>query len=209
MRTQPGKGVTLVEVLIAMFIFGLSVLPIISTFSQSFTLASKQVDQEMGLKIAEAAMNKVCAVEFGALDTQKSGPANTPLPFEIQTPAGMVNTVINLGSSNLSTAAGGGMVTIGKTEFRINVSTSKEFEGFSFPVVTPPTNALVYSFPDLTPLNPPAGLPFFPPPPDFPPGAIIASYSCPQSFLKINVDVTYGDPRRTISLTSFRADLRE
>ncbi len=197
------EGLTLPEVLVALIVLAVAVFPLIRVFSSSYVLASKQTFQEQALKIAEATLAKLMAVNFEILD---NCPASVDLPFEVIHSSGTLNGRITLQGSP---ALGSGSVDIGRVHYGIQAQITREFFG---PAGS--SNALMFHYfhplppPDLKPEPPPPPSPPLPPfllPP--PPGLMIATYSCPDCFLKIAVTVTNPESQ-PVRMATFRADLR-
>ncbi|RCK76713.1 MAG: hypothetical protein OZSIB_3305 [Candidatus Ozemobacter sibiricus] len=196
-------GLTLPEVLVALVILAAAVFPLIRVFGTSYALTSKQAFQEQGLKIAEAALAKLMGVQFELLDNAST---SVDLPFEVIHASGSSNGKITLQGSP---ALGSGSVDIGRVRYDIQVQVFREFSG---PAGS--SNALMFHFfhalppadPNAGPLPPPPPppLPFLPVPP---PGLMIATYSCPDCFLRIAVTVSNPESQ-PVRLATFRADLR-
>lgn len=186
--TSRARGLTMPEVLVAIAIMAIAVFPLIRAFSQSYGLASKQAFQEQALKIGEAVLAKLLAVRFEMLD-QPSGVA--VVPFEVIHPSGTLNGTLELAGSP---ALGSGSLDTGKVTYRIETRTTREYAG---PAGGP--QALMFSY--VLPMPPP------PPAPPFPPVPTLATYSCPDPFLKLEVTVSYAEGL-PVKLATFRADLR-
>ncbi|HEY9071610.1 MAG TPA: hypothetical protein VIV61_15220 [Candidatus Ozemobacteraceae bacterium] len=172
-------GISLVELLVAFFLIALIILPIMRALPQSFGIAGRQADQEIALKIGESAINTLLAVPFDVI----AGPAGPrAIPFEIRTGSEVL-------AANLALAGplGTGTVRIGRTEFQLRITLRPEFSG---PPQSP--SALVFSY-----IDPLAPVPR------------IATYACPDPFMRIQVEVEYGQKGVPVSLTTFRADLRQ
>ena len=80
-------GITLIEVLIALIILALAVLPAVGTFSTYFSTATRQMEQEMALKIAESVVNLLQTLSF---ETFLHGSMDD-CALDIQTPDGLVS----------------------------------------------------------------------------------------------------------------------
>lgn len=184
----------MVEVLLAMFIMALAVLPLFRTFSQSYALATKQSEQQMALKIAEAAINKLLAVQFAQL----SGDAPPEdVPFEVQAPSGAVGGVLALvpGGGSLCTIGTASLQLGGRKEFSVQVQVEREFEGRAMgapPVIGPKT--LLFSYCEDSYVD--AAIPM-----------IVQQYACSDHLLRISVNVTFGLPQMTLALHTFRVDM--
>ncbi|HNV70850.1 MAG TPA: type II secretion system protein [Candidatus Ozemobacteraceae bacterium] len=169
-------GISLIELMVALVLVGIAVIPVIPVFTQSYVSSSRQVDQEMAIKIAEATVNQMGAVRFDHLNNPGVG-VSVPLRYEV--PGGTVNASLNLSGSP---GTGSASFKIAKTPYEVGVSVTRLFDAVS--------NPLVFYYFDAF-----AGK--------------IASYACPDDFLKIDVLVQYqpGDVPVIASLTSFRANL--
>ena len=84
------SGVTLIEVLIALIILSLAVLPAVGTFSTYFSTATRQMEQEMALKIAESVVNLLQNLSYESIREGTMGDC----ALDIQTPDGNVTGVI-------------------------------------------------------------------------------------------------------------------
>ena len=80
-------GVTFIEILIALFILALAILPAVGTFSTYYTSATRQMEQEMALKIAESVVNLMQTISYEQLTDETA----FPMQLDIQTSD---NTVI-------------------------------------------------------------------------------------------------------------------
>lgn len=89
-KNKNGKsGITLVEILVALLVLALAVLPAVGTFSSYYSTATRQMEQEMALKIAEATVNLLNSVSFDQFVTGDI--TQMPLALDIQTPDGTFN----------------------------------------------------------------------------------------------------------------------
>jgi hypothetical protein len=203
-------GVTLAEILLAMLILGMAVLPIIRAFSQSYALAGRRLDQEIALKMAEATLNTLMGVKFDTLD-KPSGDSTIPMRFE--TPSNP-NLAVDfpLGPSGSDGPAQGTLaLTVGKSTFTIEAKVIRVFQGVP-PHVTPPTSPdppllyLTYPYNEYGPIAAGTGLV------DYAPIAShVASYTCPDNFLGIQVHVRYSvnNLPQEFSTCSFRSNLNQ
>lgn len=191
------KGVSLPEVLVAILIMAGALFPLIRIFSRSYLHSSKQAYQEQALKIAEGVLAKLMAVQFELLEAPSGA---VDLPFEVVHGNGSIGGQITLAGVP---PIGSGTVSIGKVGFHILAEITREFHG-------PPggPNALMFHhFAAGSPPPPPAPLfpPYIPPPP---PGQVVATYSCPDSILRLAVTVSNPESL-PVKLATFRADLRK
>lgn len=83
------SGITLVEILVSLLILALAILPAVGTFSSYYGSATRQMEQEMALKIAEATVNLLNSVSFETFIDETI--TATPLSLDIQTPDGAFN----------------------------------------------------------------------------------------------------------------------
>ncbi len=176
------SGLSLVEVLMAFFIISIAVLPAIGTFSGYYGVATRQMEQEMALKLGEAVINVLMTTTYSEL---KDGSV-TSIPLNIQTPSGSVEGALNFAGFNAS----GTPVTIGKTSYSISARITKVFLAQN--IFTPHDKALEFSWnlPESAPPAPPK----------------IATYSCRDDLLCIKVSVDYGGAK-PFELATFRADM--
>ncbi|MFZ5951792.1 MAG: type IV pilus modification PilV family protein [Candidatus Rifleibacteriota bacterium] len=187
------SGVTLVEIMMAIVILALAVLPVIGTFSKFYGTASRQLEQETALKISEATMNKLMSHRYSELVTGSS----FNLALDFQTPAGVLTGSLSFGGSTGSS----GPIKIGNVTYNITAEVEKVF--IAQDILTPHPNAmeLKYAMDPTDPAAPPA-----PPIPGPPPLAVIATYSCSDDLIMIKLKVNYGGPK-DVELVSFRADM--
>jgi prepilin-type N-terminal cleavage/methylation domain-containing protein len=193
-KLRPDRGVTLVEIMMALVILALAILPVIGTFSKYYGVATRQLDQEIALKIGEAAMNKLMAHKYS--DMVKGESFTVPLDF--QTPSGTLTGQMNFdGGTGVS-----GPIKIGKVTYQISARIDKVFVAQNLSSLH--TKALMFRFP-VDPVGMPPG-----PPPQVGaslPLAIIATYSSFDDLVAIKLKVDFGGPKDKVELTSFRADM--
>jgi prepilin-type N-terminal cleavage/methylation domain-containing protein len=185
------QGMTLVEVLMALVILAIAVLPVISALTQYYGVASRQFDNETALKLAEAAMNKILAHKYSALAKGET----FSLPLDFSTPDGTVAGALSFSGGNATS----GPIEVGKITYNISVETQTLF--FAQNIDAPHDNALEFKFAAEPPLPPIAGSP--PPPPT------VASYSCFDDLIGIRLIVEYGGPKDRVELAAFRADMSQ
>ncbi|HMM60292.1 MAG TPA: prepilin-type N-terminal cleavage/methylation domain-containing protein [Candidatus Rifleibacterium sp.] len=183
-------GLSLVEILMALLILTIAVLPAIGAFSGYYGVATRQMMQEMALKLGEAVVNVLMTANYSEL---KEG-AIPALPLNIQTPSGSFSGTMSFAGGYAS----GTPVTIGKTKYIIGAEVKKIFLAQN--IGTPHNNALEFSWisPDAPP--PPFGGGAAPPPPP------IATYSCFNDLICLKVTVDFGGAK-PIELATFRADM--
>ncbi len=187
MRLDRSKrsGVTLVEIMMAIVILALAVLPVIGSFSKFYGTASRQLEQETALKISEATMNKLMSHQYSELVTG----ASFSLPLDFRTPEGVLTGSLNFAGST----GNSGPVKIGNVTYNITAEVEKVF--IAQDILTPHPNAMELKYP----IDPPP----VPPSHDL---AAIATYSCSDDLIMIRLKVNYGGPK-DVELMSFRADM--
>jgi prepilin-type N-terminal cleavage/methylation domain-containing protein len=201
---QKSRGMTLLEILVALLVLVIGILPVIGVFTQYFGVANYQTDQETALKIAESTMTKLLSSKFSDI----AAGVSFPLDLSFQTPSGVFAGKLTFTGTKGESAP----ISLGKSSFKIDFNVIKVYEAFKitnivnkamvlkYPATTPP--------PDPIPPPPPA-----PPPPPLPPavpvfpGMYVHDYSCTNDFLAFHLKVTYGDPEKSVDLMTFRADM--
>jgi len=178
------RGVSLPEVLMALIILALAMLPAVGAFSTYYGTATRQMDQEIALKLCEAVINVLMTINYTRL-SQGLIPA---IPLNIELPSGAYAGLLEF--SGLQ--ATGTAIVIGKINYRISASVTPVFRGQN--INTPHSDALEFKFYEK-----------FPGPGGAPPGEI-ASYSCFDDLIAVNVSVRYG-PGPPIRLSTFRTDM--
>ncbi|PKL50283.1 MAG: hypothetical protein CVV42_03240 [Candidatus Riflebacteria bacterium HGW-Riflebacteria-2] len=182
-------GVSLVEILVALVIMALAILPAIGAFSTSYGTATRQIEQETALKLGEAVINVLLTVNYnklleGSLDT---------IPLNIQTPSGEFKGSLEFSGMTASSTA----VAIGRASYSVSVWVNTVFRAQN--IETPHNDALVFGFRDF---EAPPGPPPVPPAPPAP----VATYSCFDDLVCVKVRVDYGQ-REAVDLETFRADM--
>lgn len=184
------NGLSLVEILMALLILSIAVLPAIGTFSGYYGVATRQMEQEIALKLGESVANLLLNTTYSDLVLGKL----TNLSMNFQTPSGSIEGVLAFNGHNAT-----GTVEIGKVKYEIRTNISKAFIAQNLDL--PHKKALQFTWQNADPPPPlPAGAP------PAPPGSNIASYSCFDDLLCIKVAVSYG-PGRPVELAVFRADM--
>ena len=185
-------GVSLVEILVALVIMALAILPAIGAFSTSYGTATRQIEQETALKLGEAVVNVLLTVNY---DKLLSGNLGT-VPLNIQTPSGDFKGSLEFSGTTASSTS----VAIGRATYSVSAWVNRVFQAQN--IEAPHNDALVFEFRnfDLPPGPPPP-----PPPPPAPP-APVATYSCFDDLVCIKVRVDYGQ-REAVDLETFRADM--
>lgn len=185
-------GLSLIEILMALFILAIAVFPAIGAFSSYYGVATRQMEQEIALKLGEAVVNVLMTTTYSKL----AQGTLTSLPLNIQTPSGNFEGTLNF-SGNMAT---GTPVAIGKTRYKTGVEIKKIFVAQD--IFFPHTNALEFSWipPDFVP-----PMPLGPPPPL---STMIATYSCRDDLICIMVSVDFGGAK-PFKLATFRADMTQ
>ena len=192
-------AVTLVELIIAMFILSLAILPAVGTFSTYFSTSTRQMEQEMALKIAESVINLFQTVSYELIQER----AIDSLPLDIQTPDGTVKGTLvfknnpdkivgesadgkSLGVDNNSyLQACSEDIHINRRKYKVEVNVVRVFR----PQVpsTPHKEALDFTYYDCT-------------------ASETVKYSCQDNAFVFNVTVKFGKAN-PIKLSSFRVDM--
>lgn len=184
-RRTGGGGLSLLEIVIAMLILAMAVFPLIRSFTQNHQLAVRQLDQEIALKIAEAALNSAMSGHFEILDSG-SAFANANLPLRLELPnQAPINGSITLGGPGQGKTTGGTTFRVGATTFNVKIDCDPLF-GLS-PTTTP--LELVYRNVE----------------------GMVASYACPpeERIIRIKSGVSWeaNHVLQNITLESCRAKL--
>ena len=192
------KAITVVEILVAVFILALAALPAIGTFSTYYSTATKQMEQETALKIAEAVINLMRSISYELIIDKTVG----SVPLEIQTTGGTVSCNLVFSDSNNEVVYGEGIVTpvyytakceniqINRVKYNINVDIIEVFKKQNLD--TPHTEALSFIYYD-----------------DFKSGSTsepIKKYDSFDPAFIFNVSVGFVKTK-PIKLSSFRADM--
>ncbi len=80
------SGVSLVEIIVALLILALAAIPAVGTFSTYYSASTKQMEQEMALKIAESVINLMHTISYDMIIDKTLN----NIPLDIQTPDGTV-----------------------------------------------------------------------------------------------------------------------
>lgn len=177
------QGVALVEVMVALLILMLAIIPLISAFSKFYGVSSKQLDQEIALKITEAAMNKLLSAKFSSLN---KGLDTIEFPLNIQTPAGTFS-----GDFSFSGDSGGSnKIILGPNSYELKASTVRVFEAQNplAKVVNP--KSLPFRFIEDTDKGP-----------------VLRTYYCTDDMIAIQMSVEYGKNNKQLAMVTFRADM--
>ncbi len=200
---QKRFGMSLLEILVALLVLVIGILPVIGVFTQYFGVANYQTDQETALKIAESTMTKLLSTKYSAIAVG----ASFPLDLDFQTPSGAFSGKLFFSG----TSGESELVEIGKSRFKIDFKVSKVYQAFKG---TNPDKAMLLKYPAYEPPPPPIPLPPpAPPPPPSPPtipvfpGMWVHNYFCTNDFLAFHLKVTYGNPQKSVDLMTFRADM--
>lgn len=178
------RGITLAEILMSLLILALAVLPAIGAFSKYYGTATRQLDQEVALKLGEAVINVLMTVNYRQLARGEI----TSIPLNIQLPSGAYSGTLDF-DGKLAT---GTALHIGKANFGISSSIETVFRAQN--ILTPHADAMELNY-----------FSKWPGPGGVPPGEI-ATYSCFDDLIAIKVVVNYGGGR-PVELATFRADM--
>lgn len=201
-------GLSLLEIMGALLIVGLAVLPMMRSFSQGYALAGRRIDQEIAVRMAESTMNTLMSLNFDQLDK----PANTflvPLHFEmVGSPNLDVQLPMEPGSGGNPTQ-GNLEIKTGKSTFRIEATATRVFQGLAAGTAppsnpNPPILELTYPYNDYAPIKTADG------DNDIAPIATgVATYTCPDDFLTLEVKVDYkmGEQDKQFAITACKANL--
>lgn len=181
------RGLSLIELMMAVTILALAVLPAIGAFSGYYGLATRQLEQETALKIAEGTLNKLMTHKY--TDFFHNAPFTVELNFE--TPEGSYN-----GSLSFSDRAGSAPpVTIARTSYSITAASSIVFESQDMDLQH--DRAMILSYPIRLPVPDASGN-----------TTGVATYSSFDDLVMISVNVVYGEsPNSRVGLAAFRADI--
>lgn len=174
-------GLSLVEILVALMILALAVLPAIGSFSKYYGVASSQMEQEIALKLGEAVINIMLSTTYS--DLVKGTLTN--LPLNIQLPSGSFAGNLAFVDGN----ATGTPITIGRAKYIIGAEVKTIFRGQN--LNAPHADAMEFTWQIPLPPGPPP---------------VVASYSCFDDLLCIKVTVAYSGAS-PIELATFRADM--
>lgn len=105
----------------AILILALAVFPLIRSFTQNHALAVRQLDQEIALKIAEAALNAAMSGHFELLDSG-SAAAGASLPLRLELPnQPPISTSIVLAGPGQGKTSGATTFRVGATQFSVSI----------------------------------------------------------------------------------------
>lgn len=173
-------GITLIEILISLVILALAVLPALGTFSTYYGTATRQMEQEMALKIAESVVNQLQALSFGLI-LDKAIPDS---PLDIQTSEGTFSGILKFteltGTSN--------EIQINRIKYQIKVEIKELFVPQDLD--SPHNQAIKFKFKNFKDPNNP----------------IDDEYESFDTAFIFNVTVNYGGAV-PIKLSSFRTDM--
>ena len=192
------SGVSLVEVIIALLILTLAALPAIGTFSTYYSTSTKQMEQEMALKIAESVVNLMHTVSYDMIldKTLKT------VPLDIQTPDGTIQGSLvfkEAGPQMIGLSADGKTpgnnklylqgtcenIQINRIKYKVDVDVLSEFRPQS--LIKEHKEAMDFYYYDET-------------------ASETLRYSSQDYSFIFNVSVSFGKSK-PIKLSSFRADM--
>ncbi len=191
------SGVSLVEILIAMLILALAILPAVGTFSSYYGSSTRQMEQEMALKIAEATVNLLNSVSFEMFIDETITVA--PLSLDIQTPDGSYNGKLyfkkglesdpsKYGFTGTTSTVESEKLKINRVEYKIKVEAQRIYQAQV--ISAPHDNAM--------------GLNYFAVGEDGTPTT--ERYECFDDMYIFNVEVAFGNAF-PIRISSFRTDM--
>lgn len=202
------QGFSLLEILLALVILALSVMPFLDAFLKNYGVTARQVDQEIALKLAEGTMNALLSQEFSDLMVPPGG-FSIPLHFEIAgTPVPGIAFPLT-GSGGSEKAKGTYTLPVGKASFVLSASVLELFKGApvgtDLPAIGVSHNYLILRYKILKLV----AAPVLSDPPVLA-GIESLKYIAPDSFLGIIVKVQYpsGAETKEMELFSCKANLR-
>lgn len=193
------SGVSLVEIIVALLILALAALPAVGTFSTYYSTSTRQMEQEMALKIAESVVNLMNTLSYDMIidKTLKT------VPLDIQTPDGTVQGTLNFAEpdppmfglsadgktpkhpDNLHLRGYCDDIQINRVKYRIEVNIIKEFRSQNYKV--PHDGAMDFYYFDFSTSE-------------------TLRYSSFDPAFVFNITVGFGKAK-PIKLSSFRADM--
>ncbi len=195
-------GVTFIEILIALFILALAILPAVGTFSTYYTSATRQMEQEMALKIAESVVNLMQTISY----EQLADGVAFPMQLDIQTSDNTIPCILSLvENSEKEIDYGDGTkafvlysvkcdnIQINRIKYNINVDIVKAFEEHDI-AVTSNNNINYMSFIYYDNLS------------ESESAEPIKKYNSFDPAFIFNVSVGFGKAK-PIKLSAFRADM--
>ena len=193
------SGVSLVEIIVALLILALAALPAVGTFSTYYSTSTRQMEQEMALKIAESVINLMQSLSYDMINDGTL----TAVPLDIQTPDGTVHGTLNFGKpgpqmiglsadgktpghqNNLYLIGSCEGIQINRVKYHSDVSIIREFRPQI--VDNPHKEAMTFYYYDDN-------------------ASETFKYDSTDSGYVFNVTVSFGKSK-PIKLSSFRADL--
>ena len=193
------SGVSLVEIIVALLILAMAALPAVGTFSTYYATSTKQMEQEMALKIAESVVNLINTLSYDMIIDKTLN----KVPLDIQTPDGTVQgtlTFVEPGPQMIGQSADGKTpghpdnlylkgfcedIQINRVKYRIEIDVIKEFRSQSYEV--PHDDAMDFYYYNFS-------------------SSETFRYSSFDPAFVFNITVGFGKAK-PIKLSSFRADM--
>jgi prepilin-type N-terminal cleavage/methylation domain-containing protein len=173
------RGVTLIEITVAIFVLGAAAIPMIGLFTGYYDTSTRQLEQDMALKIGESTINYLMNRKYSDLSESKL----TTESIDINTNSGTVPLkLIFNGPSSSAT-----QLKLGRITYSVEASISKAFRGQS--IASPHDQAAVFQYLDMRSSSPSP-----------------KSYSSFDDLIAIKVTVGYGGTVPVV-LSTFRADM--
>lgn len=187
-------GVTLVEILLALFILAAAVLPISGLFSQYYSITTRQLEREIAQKLAEGAMEALMTHRYSDL----VGNQDFTVPLSINTPGGIAQFDLDFSQNpSLGTAdehnveAQSERFRIGRAEYGVSVYVDILFKAQNLNNIHDDALVLSYGFDEFNNGN-----------------LEVSTYHSMDNLITISVDVeTFTDQTHSTRLKSFRADM--
>ncbi len=176
------QGITLIEITVAIFILGVAAIPMIGLFIGYYDGATRQLEQDVALKIAESTLSVLMNTKYSDLAHGTIG----TLEVEVTTEEGL-HPIKLMFTKNKSEDA---KIKIGRNTYDVKAQVEKVFEGFNFQTnKNAKTNCATFNYLDLRDSKPKT-----------------SQYKSFDDLLTLVVEVGYGG-NVPIVLSSFRADM--
>lgn len=174
------RGITLIEITVAIFILGATAIPMIGLFTGYYDTSTRQLEQDVALKMAESTLSLLMNRKYSDLAEGRL----TTVSLDINTSAGTfpINLIFNGKTSEQA------QIKIGRVTYTIEAAITEAFEGQD--IHNPHSRAAVFTYMDLRTF----------------PSNHVEKYSSFDDLIGIIVKVGYGGDRPII-LCTFRADM--
>ena len=178
-------ALTLIEILAALLVLTLALLPAIGSLSTYYSTATRQVEQETALKIAESVANQLQTIDYGSIVDK----IISDVQLDIETSEGNANGTLKFQGWNGSS----GDIQINRISYKIDVEIKKLFSAQS--LTSPHNEAMKFDFIDFDDLE------------KVEVNNVSSSHyeSLDDAFI-FDIKVSFGNAI-PIRLTSFRADM--